>query len=116
MAEIPFNTPIPAREQSPLAMKWKQIKYVLNNMDLKILIQKIVTIIVIQAGIYGLFIIIDPGFLYSLQLYFIFVVIGSSIAVAWLHVHQSMEEMKESEPSQKKKVLEQTDWTPEKSN
>ncbi|HME52766.1 MAG TPA: hypothetical protein VKM55_11150 [Candidatus Lokiarchaeia archaeon] len=83
----------------------------LKDLDIKILVQKIITIIILQFGIYGLFIIIDPGFYDSLRIYFIIVLIGTSALVGWSHVHNVMDELR-AEP--KKAVLDQTDWTPKK--
>lgn len=89
-----------------------------KDLDIKILIQKIIAIVVIQFAIYGIFIIIDPGFYDSLQIYFIFVVIGSSVLVGWVHIHNTLKDVRtqDTDTQPENKVLEQTDWTPEKRN
>jgi hypothetical protein len=71
-------------------------KHVLSfkDLDFKILLQKVVTILVIQAAIYGVFIIVDPGFLDSLIMYFTVVAIFSVVLVVWVHVRNVMEELR----------------------
>jgi hypothetical protein len=76
------------------------------EIDIKILLQKIVGILVIQAAIFWIFTLVDPGFTDSLMIYFWFVAIGSMVIVAWMHVHNGMEEIRNKKAS----VLDQTDY------
>nr|MDO8110793.1 hypothetical protein [Candidatus Sigynarchaeota archaeon] len=87
-------------------------KITIKDLEIKVLIQKIITILVLQVIIYGIFIWFDPGFLDSLIVYFTLVAIGSSVLIAWVHVHNIMEEYK----VQTKQVIDQTDWTPKTGN
>ncbi|NMC07482.1 MAG: hypothetical protein GYA24_19870 [Candidatus Lokiarchaeota archaeon] len=73
-------------------MATKPARLSFKDVDIKILLQKIVGILVIQFGIYWIFTIVDPGFTRSLVMYFWLVAIGSMVLVAWVHVHNAMDE------------------------
>ena len=67
----------------------------LKALRLKVWIQKIITVLVVQGIVYGIFLIIDPGFLDSLMIYFIFVAIGSIIAVSVAHIRSEIKQEKQ---------------------
>ncbi len=87
-------------------MAMKPAKLKLKDIDPKILLQKIVGMFVIQYGIYWIFTLVDPGFAYSLNIYFWFVCIGSIIIIAWAHIRNALGEFR----TQKTSVLDQTDY------
>jgi len=87
-------------------MATRQAKISFKDLEIKILVQKIVVILVIQAAIFWIFTIVDPGFIGSLIVYFWLVAIGSGVVVAWVHVHNIMEDVH----TRKVGVLDQTDY------
>jgi hypothetical protein len=87
-------------------MATRPAKLSLKDIDIKILIQKIVGILVIQFGIYWIFTLVDPGFTDSLMIYFWFVAIGSMVLVTWAHIHNAMEEARNIKAS----VIDQADY------
>ncbi len=84
----------------------KPAKRSLKDIDPKILVQKIVGILAIQGLIYWIFTLVDPGFTASLMIYFWFVAIGSMVVVAWVHIHNALEEVR----VKKVGILDQTDY------
>nr|MDO8085490.1 hypothetical protein [Candidatus Sigynarchaeum springense] len=87
-------------------MATKPAKLSFKDIDPKILVQKIVGMVVIQYIIYFIFTLVDPGFTESLIIYFWFVAIGSVIAIAWVHIHNSLADVR----VKKAGVLDQTDY------
>jgi hypothetical protein len=87
-------------------MATRSAKLSLKDLEPKILIQKIVGILVIQGIIFWIFTLVDPGFTDSLMIYFWFVAAGSMVFVAWVHIHNGMEEAR----VRKAGVLDQTDY------
>ncbi|MBN2153278.1 MAG: hypothetical protein JW839_17630 [Candidatus Lokiarchaeota archaeon] len=87
-------------------MATKPPKLSLKDIDPKILVQKVVAILVIQGIIYWIFTLVDPGFTESLMIYFWFVAGGSMVIIAWVHVHNALEDARLKSAG----VLDQTDY------
>lgn len=78
-----------------------------RSFNVKVLIQKMATMAVVQGIIYGIFLLVDPGFIDSLVGYFILVVVISLSAVAVVHLRN---EIRDARPAARS-VLDEPDFT-----
>jgi len=71
-------------------------KMTIRDYDVKGMIEKDIMILVVQLIIFGLFIVVDPGFYHSLLMYFTIVAIVSVVLISWVHIHSTQVEFKTS--------------------